>query len=471
MSQTLTSQTVAVDSTQSYPSLFQIGAEVPRFAIQYRWWEDEATTVLWAFNIPEIRQVIRFALFRDENSPRNSLLSRNADAIDTFLIALSDPREHQFLGALSHLQRVEEILRRSRIQPPSTVPWTWCPPPPGHSLDARAIAGAIEAASHFQFGRIVFEEIVRASLGYHAPSIEWFLLQHTSLYIHLLDHLQIYPEEIPLYIEVEKHLRNKSPFAHKALVHSIRTVQPDATQHMPRPTSPGFEFIAGPIQRLFKDQPPSLKSILKIFSVLAIRFRQQYIHTPKMEWTKSFDTTILFLEDYLNSTSPMDLASTLTGADEIDYSRLSRQSIATNDAHVRGILENWHTLRISVWECCSALPDTVPYLRDCAQRLLSSHNYHSLTALLDGLHRYNISTARSRGLNSTIGGMVVLDPMLPPELIAITEPAQNYTNYRQHYNLKPGIPFLIPHLREFQQRGEIAIQPLLQYLQISSTEK
>lgn len=205
MSQPISPPSVAPNSTQlSYPSLFQIGAEFPRFVVTYRWWEDEATTVLWAFNIPEIRQVIRYGLFRDENFPRNSLLSRNADTIDAFLVALSDPREHQLLGSLSHMQRVEEILRRCRISPFRPAPWMWFPPPPGHDLDAREIADAIEAESHHQFRKISFEEIVRASLGYNAVSVEWFLLQHTVLSVYLLNHLQIYPEEIPLYIEAEK---------------------------------------------------------------------------------------------------------------------------------------------------------------------------------------------------------------------------------------------------------------------------
>lgn len=94
-------------------------------------------------------------------------------------------------------------------------------------------------------------------------------------------------------------------------------------------------------------------------------------------------------------------------------------------------------------------------------------NYHSFTALLDGLHRYNLSSARPRSLNNTVVGMVVLDTLLPPDAIILTDPTQNYANYRQHYREYPGVPFLIPHLRDYQQNGETAIQPLLQYLQNS----
>lgn len=205
MSQLLPGRGASPSFLQSYQSLFQIGTEFPRFVVPYYpWWEDEATMVLWAFKNLEIRLVIRYGLFRDENLPRSSLLSRNVDAIEAVFLALTEPREHQLLGRLSHMQRVEEILRRSGLPPFQPIPWSWLPQTSGNSHDARAIAQAIESESHFQLSRVAFEDIVRASLGYTATSVEWFLMQHTALYIHLLDHLRIFPDEIPLYLEVEK---------------------------------------------------------------------------------------------------------------------------------------------------------------------------------------------------------------------------------------------------------------------------
>ena len=165
-----------------------------------------------------------------------------------------------------------------------------------------------------------------------------------------------------------QHLRTRSPFAHRALVRALFNIQPESTRHMPQSTTPGFQFIAGPIQSLFRDQPPSLTTILKVFSVLAIRFRRQYIHTSHMDWNQPFDTSIIFLEDCLNSTSAIDLARTLTGADEVDFGDLTRHNLIAEDAVVKRLLANWHILSISVWECCSALPDMMtPYLRECAQ--------------------------------------------------------------------------------------------------------
>ena len=166
---------------------------------------------------------------------------------------------------------------------------------------------------------------------------------------------------------VFQYLRSDSPFAHRALVRCIRTIQTELTRTMLSAPCPGFAFIATPIQALFTDQLPSLTHILKLLSVLAVRFRRQYIHTPKMDWKTPFDTTLSFLDDCLVSSSAADLARTLARADKADFSQISRQSLVTEDAVVQRLLANWHTLSISVWECCSALPDLIPYLRECAQ--------------------------------------------------------------------------------------------------------
>ncbi|KAJ5998896.1 hypothetical protein N7451_006706 [Penicillium sp. IBT 35674x] len=481
MATPLASQMMAPVGIHSYHSLFVVSSEVPRHVFTYRWWEDEATTVLWAFNIPEICMVIRYALFRDDNLPRSALLSRNYETVDSFLVALSDPREHQYLSALSHLQRVEEVLRRSRIPAIKPIPWSWFPP--REPIDPRIIASAIDIESHCQFMRMEFEEIVRAALGYPAPSVEWFLQQHTSLYVHLLDHLKVYPEQISVYMEVEKYLRGRSPFAYRAVVQCLHTLLPETAFNVRIPNTPDLEFIAGPIQNMFKDQPPKLTTILKMLSVLSVRFRAQYSQTPKMDWHTPFDTTCLFLEDHLNATSPKDLAHTLAITDEVDFSRLSRQNILNGDGMAKELMENWHTISMSVWECCCALPDMFESLQECAQASLSKtrrrdanltskiqtlfikKDYYSLTAILEGLQRFSISTAQSRGLNSNLGGMLVLDAPILPEAIHLINPVHNYAAYHQHFLEDPGTPFLFAHFREYQQHGETAIQPLFDYLQ------
>ncbi|KAJ5623099.1 hypothetical protein N7490_011704 [Penicillium lividum] len=434
----------------SYHALFLPGSEIPRFAISYRWWEDEATTVLWAFNIPDLCLLIRYALFRDENLPRNALISRNAETVDLFLLALSDVREHPSFYVLSNVQRVEEVLRRSRIPPLRPIHWSWFPPRGG--LDPRSIASAIEKESHCQFLRVDFEEIVRASLGYPAPSVEWFLQQHTALYIHLVDHLRVYPDEILAYVEAEKYLRDRSPFAHRAVVKCLHTVLPTFNVHLP--TSPGLEFVAGPVQSLFKNPRYKLTTILKILSVLAKRFRTHYSQMSTMDWFTPFDTTAVFLEECLSTTSSKDLAQKLFEIDEMEFSQLSRQSIITCDIRTTQLMKNWHTISMSTWE----------HYKNAHRRILyTKKDYYSSTAILEGLHRFYASTARLN-LNGSYS-TVVVDTGVSPEAASLITSVQNYAAYRQHYVQNPGIPFLFPHIRDYQQHGETSIQPLLDFLQ------
>jgi hypothetical protein len=189
-------------SPQTHTSLFQSSAEVPRFAIPYRYWEDGAISILIAYDVQDIQRVIRYRLFRDENIPRRTLRDREPGMIMRFLSELSTPQEAPLIAELSHNQKVEEIIRRSRMLTLSFIPWSWFPTQ--GNCDPQAIAAAIEAESHLQFSRVPFEEWVRYSLGYRVISVEWFLQQHTNLYLHLLNHLQGFANEIQIYLEVEK---------------------------------------------------------------------------------------------------------------------------------------------------------------------------------------------------------------------------------------------------------------------------
>ncbi|KAI2741977.1 hypothetical protein DTO013F2_8640 [Penicillium roqueforti] len=444
----------------SYLPIFQLNLEIAALSVPYRWWEDEATAFLWAFDIQEIGRVVRFALFRDENFIRTTLCHRNVDTINTFLIALSEPDERQFIENLSHIQRVEEILRRSSISPFQAVPWSWLPPQASPTLDAGAVAMAIEAESHFHFRHVAFEELVRAALGYNAISVEWFLQQHAAFYIILRDYLTAYPEDIALYVEVEKHLRSRSPFAHGALVQCLLAVRRSENRETPEPRGAGFEFIADPLQALFKDQPGRLAVTFKMLSVLTIRFRHQYVHAPTMDWKTPFDTSIPFLDDYLESTSPTDLASSMRGLDEQNFSELTRQSLIAEGSVVGQLKVQWRELSVSVWECCAALPDLIPYIQECAHYLFTTRDYHSFTAITKGLDTYNILKRRPGNTSTTSGNMVTLEP-----LISLMEPSQNFAAYRQHYQKFPGIPFLVPHIRDYKANGTSVLQPVFQYLE------
>lgn len=205
----LTPQSPLAESTfipvqSTYPSLFRPNAERPRFSVSYKWWEDEVTTVLWAFDAGEIQRVIRYGLFPDENLPRTALQSRNESTVDSFLFTLVQPHERPFIANLSHVQKVEEILRRSKGTSPALVPWSWFPSVVSREQDPGAIAKAIDAESRLHFTRIPFEEWVRYSLGYRSILVESFLEEHTKLFHHLLNYFDAFPEELKRYAEVEK---------------------------------------------------------------------------------------------------------------------------------------------------------------------------------------------------------------------------------------------------------------------------
>lgn len=181
-----------------------------------------------------------------------------------------------------------------------------------------------------------------------------------------------------------KHLRNRSPFAHRALLHCLLTVQSGGNYEMPNAT-PGFEFIADPIQSLFKELPPSLTSILKVLSVLRVRFERQYVHARTMDWIQPFDIDFSLYEDLTGSTSAADFARTLTNADERSFSALTPQQVIAEDPVVTKLLSKWESLSIEVWECCTALPDMIPYIQDCVQvrrrtSLTWAPNRHQLVA-------------------------------------------------------------------------------------------
>ncbi|KAL4892915.1 hypothetical protein BDV59DRAFT_202275 [Aspergillus ambiguus] len=447
----------------NYPSLFRASAEIPPFYVSYRWWEDEATTVLWAFDAQEIKRVIRFGLFRDQQLPRTALQRRNASTVDAFLKTLVEPPERVFTANLSHIQKVEEILRRCKVSTPPATSWSWFPAHKDHDVPPRAMAMAIDAESHLHFTRISFEELVRYSLGYPSASVEWFFQQHTAFYIHLYTYLHAFPEEVARFVEVETYLRGHSPFAHRALVQCLLAVQSGGTAEISTPTAPAFEFIAGPIQRLFKDLPPSLTTILKVLAVLSVRFQRMYVHAREMDWSRPFNVEFSFLEDLLAATSPKDFARTLTTADEGMFGKLTVQSILGEDAVTRRILVQWDHLSIDVWECCTGLPDMIATIQECVQALAGTKNYHSLTAILNGLHKYSITDSTLASTNAG-AAIVALNPVIPPDLLYLVHPFQNFAAYRQRFLTAPGIPFLVPHIKDYQEHGQQVLSGMFQQM-------
>lgn len=99
------------------------------------------------------------------------------------------------------------------------------------------------------------------------------------------------------------------------------------------------------------------------------------------------------------------------------------------------------------------------------QALLATRNYHSFTAVLNGLQKYGITALTITNTNSATS-TVSLNPVLPPNLVYLLNPLRNYAAYRRQFQEFPGIPFLFPHLREIKQHGEPALRQFFNNLQV-----
>ncbi|KAL4924876.1 uncharacterized protein BDV17DRAFT_201029 [Aspergillus undulatus] len=437
----------------SYPSVFRASEERPQVRFPYRWWEEDAKSIFWGPDAESMQRIIRYGLLTDRQLPYMALKLRSVPDVNDIISKVVSSEESV---GLSLEQKADMFIRRCKPTVPPKILWGWLPARKDIDLDALVIAEAIESESYLHFTRIPYEELVAYSLGYPSKGVEWFLQQHTRFYAHMLSHLLAYPEEIEKYTSVEHYLRSRSPFAHRAIVRAL--LGAGFQTDLPN-SSPGFEFFAGPIQRLFKELPPDYAAILKVLGVLGARFERVYLRAGKMNWTKPFSIAHSFLEDIRTADDYVDFARNLTENDEqvflafveeedFDYNLANRLSV------------RWELLSIEVWDCCRALPDLMGFIQKSLTTLFEQRNYHTLTALLNGLYKYSI-TASVPILTGDGNTALALHQVVPPEYFYLLDPSQNYAAYRQQYQTAAGIPFLIPHLREACEYGE----PVLQNLQ------
>lgn len=166
-------------------------------------------------------------------------------------------------------------------------------------------------------------------------------------------------------------LRQKSPFAHKAIVHCLNHFSDG--KELLQTSKSSLEFIAGPIQDLFQKYPANLISILKKLSVIAIRFSQTYLHVPNVDWHKRLDTRAKYLDDLLAALSPTDLARSLTRSDQSMFAQLSREQLMDEQSPITETLhKRWCDLVMAVKECCTAMPEFVQFIQECIQVSVSS---------------------------------------------------------------------------------------------------
>lgn len=85
--------------------------------------------------------------------------------------------------------------------------------------------------------------------------------------------------------------------------------------------------------------------------------------------------------------------------------------------------------------------------------------------MLNGLQKYSILAMSLSNINST-AGLATLGPVLPATSFYLLNPFQNYLAYQRQFHEAPGIPFLLPHVREFKQHGESVLRQLFQEMRV-----
>ncbi|KAL4970050.1 uncharacterized protein BDV14DRAFT_195587 [Aspergillus stella-maris] len=447
-----------VSEQHRYPSVFRASEERTQININV-WWEDQAGSIFFFYDTSMLERLLRYPIYDDPRLP-TVLSTRSVSDIDCFLSRFLYPQELASIAAYSPGQKAQILIDKCKPIVPPTLSWNWFPARKHRDLEPQVIAEAIEAESHLHFTRITYPELVRYALGKSSARIDWFLLQHTRLYAYLLNHLRAYPEEVMKYSQIEQHLRGLSPFAHRAVAQALR----DAGHQiiLPNP-QPGFDFFVVPIQRLFKELPRSLPYILTVLALLEVRFQQRYLHAGEMSWSQPFSVAHSFLEDFQTATSTSTsikyFASILTESDERDFAALIEGDTLDERAASR-LSARWENLSFEVWEFCKALPDQIDTILRLLENLLASRNYHTLMAILSGLQRYSVSGAPL--ITTDDGGtMLVPNPLVTGvEYLELLDPSQNYAVYRGRFQDAPGIPFLIPHLREQEEHGDSVFQQL-----------
>jgi hypothetical protein len=88
-------------------------------------------------------------------------------------------------------------------------------------------------------------------------------------------------------------------------------------------------------------------------------------------------------------------------------------------------------------------------------------NYHSTTAMIDGLRNYGVGCLWTADVDPA-RGIITMVPLLPPSVCDLFDTSNNYATYRQQMRQAPGIPFLYPHVEEYKRIGDEALDDLFQ---------
>jgi len=125
-------------------------------------------------------------------------------------------------------------------------------------------------------------------------------------------------------------------------------------------------FIYGVLRDLFRNQRRDLAGILTKLAMLEVRFQREYLQEEEINWVQCFDTnTDLF--DRVTTTSPDDLADSLTEDDTIAFQKLCPQNVLREDSNLRVINRRWDRLCQAIQKILIVDDALRPLLADLAE--------------------------------------------------------------------------------------------------------
>lgn len=150
-----------------------------------------------------------------------------------------------------------------------------------------------------------------------------------------------------------------------AVSESLRQVQSHRSSLELAP-QPDLGFIYGALRDLFRDQRRDLIGALTKLAVLEVRFHREYLWEEEIDWVQCFDTnTDLF--DRITTTSPPDLADSLTEDDLIEFQKLCPQNVIDEDSKLQYMYRRWNRLCRAVQESMAVDSGLIPLLADLAK--------------------------------------------------------------------------------------------------------
>ena len=181
----------------------------------------------------------------------------------------------------------------------------------------------------------------------------------------------------------------------------------------------------------------------------------------EIDWARDFDTNTDFFHR-VTSTSPQELASSLTVDDTAEFFLLDPHTIICEGSHLQHLHRRWDQLCEAIQEIITADSWLCPVLAAFAevsllsllhsdhaklcQELYLRRNFYSLCAVLQALREIGFDESKL------------------PHLFVLIDTGQNYANYRKAYEVAPSLPFLPPHIRHLRYNATQGLSEIYSFV-------